>query len=60
MSNNSQPSPDILSLPIEVRAEMAFKAAVDKVIEQHVREGLPIYIWSEGKVVEVAPEDLRQ
>jgi hypothetical protein len=38
---------------------MALEAAVEKVWEEHAREGLPIYIWRDGKVVEVSPEELR-
>ena len=53
------PSPSILDLPLEERALMALKAAVKKVVEEHAREGLPLYIWRDGKVVAVPPEDLR-
>jgi len=50
---------NILDLPLEVRAEMAFKEAVKEVIEDHIRSGLPIYIRRDGKVVEVSAEELR-
>ena len=50
---------NLLELPLEERAEMALKAAVDKVIEEHAREGLPIYIWRDGKVVAMSLEELR-
>jgi hypothetical protein len=53
------PSPSILDLPLEERALMALKAAVKKVVEEHAREGLPLYIWRDGKVVAVPPEELR-
>jgi len=46
-------------LPLEQRAELAFRAAVEEVIIEHARRGLPIYIWREGKVVELSPEELR-
>ncbi|HKW34606.1 MAG TPA: hypothetical protein VJN92_16470 [Candidatus Acidoferrum sp.] len=55
----TEPPPNVLDLPLEVRAEMALKAAVDKVIVEHARQGLPIYIWSDGRVVEVPPDELR-
>ena len=42
---------ELLKLPLAKRAEMALKAAVRKVIEEHARKGLPIYVWSKGKVV---------
>jgi hypothetical protein len=33
------------------------KAAVERVIEEHAREGLPLYIWRDGKVVAVPAEE---
>jgi hypothetical protein len=53
------PPVNILDLPMEERALMALKEAVDEVIEEHIREGLPLYIWRDGKVVAVPPEELR-
>ena len=50
---------NVLDLPLEQRAEMALKAAVEKVIADHARRGLPLYVWREGKVVELSPEELR-
>jgi len=38
---------------------MALKAADEKVIVDHARRGLPIYIWRDGKVVELSPDELR-
>ena len=38
---------------------MALKAAVEKVMEEHARNGLPIYIWRDGKVVDISAEELR-
>jgi hypothetical protein len=38
---------------------MAVKAAVEKVVEAHVRDGRPLYIWRDGKVVEVSAQELR-
>ena len=38
---------------------MALKAAVEKVIIEHARRDLPIYIWRDGKVVEISPDELR-
>jgi hypothetical protein len=51
--------PNVLELPLEVRAEMALKLAVEKLIEEHAREGRSIYIWEDGKVVEITAEQLR-
>jgi hypothetical protein len=53
------PPVNILDLPLEVRALMALKEAVDEVIEDRIRLGLPLYIWRDGKVVAVPPEELR-
>jgi hypothetical protein len=55
-----KPPGNVLELPLEQRAEMALKAAVEKVIVEHSRQGLPIYIWRDGKVVEMSLEELRQ
>ncbi len=55
----TKPPANVLELPLEQRAEMAFKAAVEEVIVEHARQGLPIFIWREGKVVELSPEELR-
>jgi hypothetical protein len=30
------------------------------VIVEHARQGLPIYVWRDGKVVEVPPDKLRE
>ncbi len=54
-----KPPANVLGLPLQERALMALEAAVEKVWEDHAREGLPIYIWRDGKVVEVSPEELR-
>jgi hypothetical protein len=51
--------PNVLELPLEQRAEMALKTAVEKVIAEHARQGMPIYVWRDGKVVEIPPDELR-
>ena len=51
-------SRNILRLPLEKRAEMAFKEAVDEVIDEHVRLKLPLHIWRDGKVVELSPDEV--
>ena len=55
----TKPPANVLELPLPVRAEMALKAAVEKVIIEHARRGLPIYVWRDGKIVEVSGEELR-
>ena len=42
---------NVLELPLEVRAEMAFKAAVEDVVIESARMGLPMYIWRDGEVI---------
>jgi hypothetical protein len=51
--------PNVLELPLIDRAFMALKAAVEKVMEEHARNGIPIYIWRDGKVVDISAEELR-
>jgi len=53
-----KPPANVLELPLEVRALMALDAAVEKVIENAIRDGHPICIWRDGAVVEVPPEEL--
>jgi hypothetical protein len=38
---------------------MAFKEAVEEVIDEHARLGLPLYIWRDGKVVGLSAQELR-
>jgi len=51
----SKPSREVLQLPIEQRAEIAFKVAVAKAIDDHTLLGLPVYIWRNSKVVKLSP-----
>ncbi len=50
----------ILDLPLEVRAEMALREAVRGVYEEHLRLGLPVYVWRDGKVVGLTPDEIRE
>jgi hypothetical protein len=59
MGNTTKPPANVLELPLGERAEMALKAAFEKVIESHIRDGRPISIWRDGKVVEVSAQELR-
>ena len=47
-------------LPLAQLAEMALKVAVEKVVEEHVRDGRPLHIWRDGKVIEVSAQELRE
>ena len=53
-----KPTPNFLKLPLADRGLLALKAAVERVIEEHAREGLPLYIWRDGKVVAVPAKEL--
>ena len=44
---------------MERRAEIALKEAVEEVIDEHARLGLPLYIWRDGKVVGLSAEETR-
>jgi hypothetical protein len=55
----SQPSKHVLSLPLEKRAEIAFKAAVAKAIDENARLGLPVYVGRDGNVIELSSDELR-
>ena len=55
----SKPSKHVLSLPLEKRAEIAFKAAVAKAIDENARLGLPVYVARDGKVIELSSDELR-
>ena len=52
-------SRSILRLPLEKRAEMAFREAVEEVIDEHARLGLPLHIWRNGKVVALSAQEVR-
>ena len=54
----TKPPQNVLELPLADRGLLALRAAVEKVIEEHAREGLPLYLWQDGKVVAVPAEDL--
>lgn len=49
----------VLRLPLEKRAEMAFKEAVEEVIDEHARLGLPLHVWHNGKVVALSAQEVR-
>lgn len=55
-----KPPPNVLDLPLHERAEMALKAAVEKLIVENARLGRSIHIERNGKVVEVSGEELRK
>ena len=58
MADFSKVPAEILDLPLEVRAEMAMKAAFQKLVKESARLGRPLYFWRDGKVVGVPAEEL--
>jgi hypothetical protein len=50
---------DILALPLHVRAEMATKAASIKLVKERLVDGSPLYIWRDGQVVAVPPQEFQ-
>jgi hypothetical protein len=49
----------VLRLPVEKRADLAFKEAVEEVIDEHARLKLPLHIWRDGKVVALSAKQVR-
>jgi hypothetical protein len=60
MGTLTKPPANILEAALAQRAEIALKAAVEKVVEEHMRDGQPLYIWLDGKVIEVSAQELRE
>jgi hypothetical protein len=48
----------LLRLPLLKRAEMAFQEAVNEVIDEHARLGMPLYIGRDGRVVKLSADEL--
>jgi hypothetical protein len=59
MAKLTNPSADILRLPLHGRAEMAMKAAFEKLVRERLRDGSALYIWRDGEVVAVPPEEFQ-
>jgi hypothetical protein len=59
MPTKTQTLKSILRLPLQKRAELALHKAVEGVIEEHARLGLPLYIGRAGKVVKLSPRKVR-
>jgi hypothetical protein len=54
MKKRKTPKPNLLAY----QAENALKEAVGEAIAEHKRKGIPIVVWRDGKVVEIAPEQI--
>ena len=55
----THPPANVLDLPLEVRAEMAMQAAWEKLVVEHAKQGWPLVVSRDGKIVEVSPEELK-
>lgn len=55
----TKPPANVLELPLETRAEMAMKAAIEELIIDHAKRGLPLAIWRDGEVVELSAAELK-
>jgi len=59
MAKSTNSTAEILALPLHVRAEMAMRAAVKKLVRERLRDGSPVYIWRDGQVVALQGQELQ-
>ena len=59
MASKTQSPKSVLRLPLQKRAELGLQKAVEGVIREHARLGLPLYIGHNGKVVKLSPRKVR-
>jgi hypothetical protein len=59
MSKNVERPADVSSFPFETGIEMAMKAASEKLIREHLRDGSPVFIWRDGQVVALQGQELQ-
>jgi hypothetical protein len=57
MERNPEQLAALRALPLHERAEMALREAVEEVIDRHARLGLPIYVWRDGRMVDISAEE---
>jgi hypothetical protein len=55
----TRPPENVLELPLDVRAKMALKAAVEEVIISHARSGRPMYILRDDKVIAMPLDEVQ-
>jgi hypothetical protein len=55
----TKPNANPVELSLHDRAALAMKTAIEKLKIDHARRGLPLYIWEDGRVVEVSAEQLK-
>ena len=54
-----KPNTNPVELSLHDRAALAMKTAIEKLKIDHARRGLPLYIWEDGRVVEVSAAQLK-
>jgi hypothetical protein len=55
----TKPNTNPVELSLHDRAALAMKTAIEKLKIDHARRGLPLYIWEDGRVVEVSAAQLK-
>ena len=55
----TKPNTNPVELSLHDRAAVAMKTAIEKLKIDHARRGLPLYIWEDGRVVEVSADQLK-
>ena len=44
---------------LQEKAFKAFKEAIRGVVKEHKRDGRPLYVWRNGKVIHISPYTLK-
>ena len=59
MSKRVEGPADIPNFYFEMGIGLALKAASEKLIKEHLRDGSPVYIWHDGQVVALQGQELQ-
>jgi len=59
MSKSAEEPADIPNFYFEMGIAIAMKAASEKLIKEHLRDGFPVYIWRDGQVVALQGQELQ-
>ena len=51
---------NVMDLPLHDRALLALRAAVRKAKAEHIRAGMPFYVWRDGKIVDLLEKKSRR
>ena len=60
IKNMTKPPANVLELPLEVRAEMAFKVAIEKLVDERAAKGMTMFICRDNAVYEMSVEEVRE